>query len=157
MKRYLVLSDGSIYEGKPLGADIDAQATPATGYAFVVLPDHVGAIPFGRNAQIGYMLPPIQDRPLTQRLVVQTEENLAPWPEQFARDVIGRMKREPFDPRPSLSLEPRVAPPYVLPDRYLCWSPGRRQLEPLDLALAPDLGNWAAEWERALGAAGCRG
>ena len=134
-----------------------AQGTPANGYAFVVIPDHVGAIPFGRNAQIGFMLPPIQERPITQQLIVQTELNLAPWPDQFARDVVGRLKREPFDPRPSLSSPPKVAPPYALPDRYLCWSPRTRELQPLALALAPDLGNWDGEWTRALDAAGCRG
>ena len=134
-----------------------AEKTPPEGYAFVVIPDHVGAIPFGRNAQIGFMLPPIQARPLTQRLIVQTEQNLAPWPDQFARDIVGRLRREPFDPRPSLSAPPKVAPPYALPDRYFCWSPRAGALQPLDLALAPDLGNWDAEWKRALDAAGCRG
>ena len=134
-----------------------AQATPADSYAFVVIPDHVGAIPFGRNAQIGFMLPPIQSRPISQQLIVQTEQNLAPWPDQFTRDVIGRLKREQFDPRPSASSPPKVAPPYALPDRFLCWSPRERALQPVALALASDLANWGAEWKRALDAAGCRG
>jgi hypothetical protein len=134
-----------------------AQGTPPDGYAFVVIPDHVGAIPFGRNAQIGFMLPPIQARPISQQLIVQTEENLAPWPDQFARDIVGRLKRETFDPRPSASSPPKVAPPYALPDRFFCWSPQASALQPVALALAPDLANWNSEWQRALDAAGCRG
>ena len=119
-----------------------ARAAPAEGYAFVVIPDHVGAIPFGRNAQIGFMLPPIQNPPISQKLVVQTEENLAPWPDLFTRDIVGRLQREQFDLRPSAAVLPKVAPPYVIPDRWYCWSPRARALLPVDLALAPDFANW---------------
>ncbi|MEO8674398.1 MAG: hypothetical protein ABI569_02400 [Casimicrobiaceae bacterium] len=134
-----------------------ARAMPLDSYAFVVIPDHIGAIPFGRNAQIGFMLPPIQSSPITQQLIVQTDENLAPWPDLFTRDVVGRLKREQFDPRPSSSVPPKVAPPHATPDHWLCWSPNTRALQPLDLVLAPDLANWDAAWKQALDVSGCRG
>ena len=134
-----------------------ARAMPADGYAFVVIADHIGPVPFGRNAQIGFMLPPIQPSPITQQLIVQTDENPAPWPDLFTRDVVGRLKREPFDPRPSSSLPPKVAPPHAMPDRWLCWSPRTRTLQPLDLALAPDLANWGAAWKQGLADSGCSG
>jgi hypothetical protein len=133
-----------------------ARSTPAGGYAFVVIPDHVGAIPFGRNAQIGFMLPPIQVPPISQQLIVQTEENLAPWPDLFTRDIVGRLQREKFDLRPSAAVLPKVDPPYALPDRWYCWSPRQRALRALDLPLAPDLTNWEAAWKGALAAAECR-
>ena len=134
-----------------------ARASPPAGYAFVVVPDHVGAIPFGRNAQIGFMLPPIQRPPISQKLVVQTEENLAPWPDLFTRDIVGRLRREQFDLRPSAAVLPKVPPPYVIPDRWYCWSPRARALLPVDLALAPDFANWEPAWQRALDVNGCRG
>jgi len=134
-----------------------ARATPPDTYAFVVIPDHIGAIPFGRNAQIGFMLPPIQSSPITQQLIVQTDENLAPWPDLFTRDIVGRLKRETFDPRPSSSVPPKVAPPHAMPDTWLCWSPRSRALEPVNLGLAPDLANWDAAWKQALASAECRG
>jgi hypothetical protein len=134
-----------------------ARAAPAAGYAFVVVPDHVGAIPFGRNAQIGFMLPPIQTPPISQKLVVQTEENLAPWPDLFTRDIVGRLQREQFDLRPSAAVLPKAAPPYAIPDRWYCWSPRARALEAVDLALAPDFSNWDAAWQHALEVNGCRG
>ncbi len=132
-----------------------AQSSPATGYAFVVIPDHVGAIPFGRNAQGGLMLPPVQPGPLGAKLVVQTPDELARWPDLFERDIIGRLKREPATSVAANPLTKKVPPPHALPDRYLCWSPQARALRPVTLALAPDRSNWDAEWRRALSAAGC--
>lgn len=137
-------------------ADI-ARTAPADSYAFVVIPDHVGAIPFGRNAQIAFMLPPFPNPPLSQQLIVQTEENLPSWPDLFERDIVGRLKREQFDPRPAASLPPKVAPPHALPDRWYCWSPQSRALEEVDLGLDPGFSNWNAAWQRALDAAACRG
>ena len=134
-----------------------ARTAPADSYAFVVIPDHVGAIPFGRNAQIAFMLPPVPSTPLSQQLIVQTEENLPSWPDLFERDIVGRLKRERFDPRPAAVLPPKVAPPHALPDRWYCWSPQSRALEALDLALRPDLSNWNDAWRDALDAARCRG
>ena len=103
------------------------------------------------------MLPPIQSPPISQKLVVQTEENLAPWPDLFTRDIVGRLQREQFDLRPSAAVLPKVAPPYVIPDHWYCWSPRARALEAVDLALAPDFANWEPAWRRALDVNGCRG
>jgi len=132
-----------------------AGSTPPDGYAFVVIPDHVGAIPFGRNAQGGLMLPPVQERPLGAKLVVQTDQELARWPDLFERDIIGRLRREPATSVAANLLTPKVPPPHALPDRYFCWSPGVQALEPLTLALDPGLANWDDEWRRALSAAAC--
>jgi hypothetical protein len=132
-----------------------AQSAPANSYAFVVVPDHVGAIPFGRNAQGGLMLPPVQPEPLGAKLVVQTPVELARWPDLFERDIIGRLKREPATSVAANPLTPKVPPPHALPDRYYCWSPQARALQPVTLALAPDRSNWGAAWRSALAAAGC--
>lgn len=134
-----------------------ASGIPASGYAFVVVPDHVGAIPFGRNAQGGLMLPPVQEASLGPRLVVQTDQELARWPDLFTRDIIGRLKREPLTSVAANPMTPKVPPPYALPDRWFCWSAGARSLVPVELALEPDLGNWDAAWRTALSRAGCAG
>lgn len=132
-----------------------AAETPATGYAFVVIPDHVGAIPFGRNAEGGLMLPPVQAESLAPKLVVQTGDELARWPDFFERDIIGRLRREPLASVAANPLTPKVPPPHVLPDRWFCWSPRLRALVPLALPLASDLSNWTNAWRDALSAAGC--
>jgi hypothetical protein len=132
-----------------------AAATAPGGYAFVVIPDRIGAIPFGRNAQGGLMLPPVQSASLAPQLVVQTSDELTRWPDLFTRDIIGRLRREPLKNVAANSLTPRVPPPHVFPDRYFCWSPRARALVPLELGLDPGLGNWNSAWQRALFAAGC--
>jgi hypothetical protein len=132
-----------------------ARETPPEGYAFVVIPDHVGAIPFGRNAQGGLMLPPVQTTSLGPKLIVQTNEELSRWPDLFARDIIGRLRREPVTSVAANLLTPKVPPPHALPDRWFCWSPRSHALVPLTLMLEPGLGNWDAAWSDALSAAGC--
>ncbi len=132
-----------------------AASTAADGYAFVVIPDHVGAIPFGRNAQGGFILPPVQAQPLSSRLIVQTPDGLAQWPDLFERDIVGRLRREPLASVVANLRTPKVSPPYALPDRYFCWSPVARALVRLPAIHENGLASWAAEWARALDAAGC--
>ena len=132
-----------------------AAATPAEGYAFVVIPDHVGAIPFGRNAQGGLIVPPVQAQPLSSRLIVQTPDGLAQWPDLIERDIIGRLRREPLARVVANLRPPKVSPPYALPDRYFCWSPHARALVPLPSIADAGLANWDATFARALDAAGC--
>jgi hypothetical protein len=128
-----------------------------SGYAFIVVPDHVGPIPFARNGHGGLLLPPTQQRSLSPWLMVQTPEELDRWPDLFARDVIGRLRREPIEAVAANLLTPRVSAPHALPDRYYCWSPRAHALMPLALAFATDLSDWSVRWRQALPAAGCIG
>ena len=135
-------------------ARVAAETTPE-GYAFVVLPDHVGAIPFGRNAQGGLMLPPVQAASIAPKLIVQTGDELARWPDLFTRDIIGRLRREPVTSVAANPLTPKVPPPHAMPDRWFCWSPRAHALVSVTPALEPGLANWGDAWRKALAAAGC--
>jgi hypothetical protein len=132
-----------------------AATTAPGGYAFVVVPDHVGPIPFGRTAQGGLMSPPIQTRPLSRQLVVQTEEELDRWPDLFERDIVGRLQREPLDRVAGNERTPIQPAPHLYPDRFYCWSPRDRMLAPLP-AMPVTAAEWTAAWETALTSAGCR-
>jgi hypothetical protein len=134
-----------------------ADAVPSGGYAFVVLPDYIGAIPFGRDSQAGLMLPPLQKRSLAPRLVVQTSIELDRWPDLFQRDIIGRLQREPLGDVAANPLTPKVPPPHLYPDRYYCFNPRSRALVPLARQFAPDLADWTQQWQQALTRAGCGG
>ena len=65
----LMLTRGAVERRAQAGAEVNAliaalaetaEAMPAGSYAFVIVPDRIGAIPFARNAQGGLMLPPVQ-------------------------------------------------------------------------------------------------
>jgi hypothetical protein len=102
------------------------------------------------------ILPPVQARSLSQRLVVQTPDGLARWPDLFERDIIGRLKREPID-RVVANLDaPKVPPPHMLPTRYFCWNPRAGALFPLPLLHGAGPNHWDTAWARALDSAGCR-
>lgn len=133
-----------------------ADSLPAGQYAFVVVPDSLGAIPFARNAQGGLMSPPAQPRPLSPQLIVQLAADLPGWPKLLERNIIGRLKHEPL---PSVTADPHApapALPHAVPDRYFCWNARTHALVALPLAFAPGFGDWDAVWARALDAAGCR-
>lgn len=160
----LPLAHAAIERRVEAGRDLDAlrgalariaAAVPAAGYAFVVLPDYVGSIPFGRDSQAGLLLPPLQSESLAPRLIVQTTLELDRWPDLFTRDIIGRLRREPLLDIAANPLTPKMPPPHALPDRYLCYSPATRALVPLSLDFAPGLTDWSARWKSALAAAGC--
>ncbi len=132
-----------------------AAAVPPDGYAFVVLPDNIGAMPFGRSAQAGLLLPPLQARSLAPQAIVQTTFELERWPDLFKRDIIGRLRREPLSEVAANPLTPAMPPPHARPDRYFCFSQQSRTLVPLALHFAPDLSDWMLQWRQALDSAGC--
>ena len=124
-----------------------ADATPDESYAFVIVPDRIGSIPFARNAQGGLMSPPVQPRPLSAKLMVQLEDALPGWPALFEQNAIGALKTTPRAGAPS---SPAV------PDRFYCWSTRRHELVAMPLVFAPGLRDWNEVWAKGLDAADCR-
>jgi hypothetical protein len=161
----LLLTRGAVERRAQAGAQMrsliaalaqTADALPAGSYAFVVVPDHLGAIPFARNAQGGLMLPPVQPRSLSAQLVVQLADDLPSWPELLEKNIIGRLKTEPFSSVMAGLRSPGAPPPHAVPDHYYCWSPLSHRLVLLPLAFAPGFGDWNQLWARALDSAACR-
>jgi len=130
---------------------------PADGYGFVLVPDRIGGVPFGRLAQGGLALPPVQPVSLLPRLVVQTERDLAPWPDNIRRGIVDALKRHP--PREVwAAVAAGTATPGGVPTDFLCWDSAGARLEPLQLSLPspPTAEAWLAAWKSALAASACR-
>jgi hypothetical protein len=133
-----------------------ADAVPAGSYAFVIVPDHLGSIPFARNAQGGLMLPPVQPRPLSAQLIVQLADDLPAWPAQLQKNIVGRLKTESiWDVAADREASGAKLPPAV-PDLFFCWSPHSHALVALPLVFQAGFSDWNEVWGRALDAAGCR-
>jgi hypothetical protein len=161
----LLLTRGAVERRAQAGAQMralvtalaqTADALPADSYGFVVVPDHLGSIPFARNAQGGLMLPPVQSRSLSAQLIVQLPDDLPGWPDMLEKNIVGRLKVEPLASVTG-NLPPSGAlPPHAVPDHYYCWSPRSGKLVQLPLAFAPGFGDWNEAWARALDTGGCR-
>jgi len=132
-----------------------ADALPAGSYAFVIVPDHLGSIPFARNGQGGLMSPPVQPRSLSPQLVVQLAVDLPNWPQLLEKNIIGRLKSEPLASVTADPQAPGTTPPRAVPDHYYCWSLRSHSLVALPLVFEPGFRDWDAVWARALDAAGC--
>ncbi len=133
-----------------------ADAVPASSYAFVIVPDHLGSIPFARNAQGGLMLPPVQPRSLSPQLVVQLANDLPAWPAQLEKNIVGRLKVDALAEVAADRGASATQLPPAVPDRFYCWSPRRHALVALPLVFQPGFGDWNEVWSQALDAAGCR-
>ncbi|MEP6941781.1 MAG: hypothetical protein ABI981_02530 [Betaproteobacteria bacterium] len=162
----VLLANAAIDRRVIAGRDLDALRVelarvaadvPAQSYAFVVVPDHLGAIPFARNAQAGLLLPPLQAAPLAPRVIVQTPLELDRWPDLFTRDIIARLRREPLLEIAANLLTPRTEGPHAMPDRFFCFNPRTHALAALQLDFAPGLADWDAQWRRALASGECGG
>ena len=127
---------------------------PPAGYGFVLVPDRIGGVPFGRLAQGGLTLPPVQPVPLLSRLVVQTERDLAAWPENMRRGIVDALKRYP--PRevwPAVAAG-RVSPGGV-PTDFHCWDSAGARLVALSLPAPIDGEHWLPAWKAALRGTPC--
>ena len=61
-------------------------------YALLLLPDHLSAVPFVRNAQGGVVVPPRQTAPYLHKMAAFTPQQFAEWERHFANNQIGELK-----------------------------------------------------------------
>jgi hypothetical protein len=161
----LILTQAAVERRAHAGAEVralnaalaqTADAVPAGSYAFVIVPDHLGSIPFARNALAGLMLAPVQTRSLSAQLIVLLADDLPAWPAQLEKNIVGRLKVESiWDVAADREASGTHLPPAV-PDRFYCWSPRSHALVALPLAFQAGFSDWNEVWGRALDAAGCR-
>jgi hypothetical protein len=131
-----------------------ASEVSGAGYGFVLVPDHLGSVPFGRNAQGGLMLPPTQPLSLSSRLIVQTPADLPAWPANAQRGLVDALRRYPLSQVWSVVASGQAAGT-ALPTDYFCWSESSSSIVRLSLPLSAAQDDWRGAWQRALGASPC--
>ncbi|MEO8739229.1 MAG: hypothetical protein ABI537_05950 [Casimicrobiaceae bacterium] len=124
------------------------------GYGLVLVADHLGAVPFGRNAQGGLISPPTQAAPLSTRLVVQTPDELAGWPSHIGRGLVDALRRYPLAQAWPAVESGRASAP-LAPSDYFCWDGSQRVLVPVRLPTDSATGDWIGAWRAALKAGPC--
>lgn len=78
----------------------DAAATlDDDDFALAIVPDHVGPVPFVRNAQGGVAMPPQQATNLLPKLVPVLPIDVETWPARIARGDVAAIKQRDIAPR----------------------------------------------------------
>lgn len=145
---YWMVRSGIEYHGvhrdmRAAAAGIEAIAATVSGPAALVLvPDTLGRAPFGRNAQAGLMLPPVQRAPLTARVLVQLDQEIPDVPGKVARGLFDWLTRHSLFDYPGDGAHLPGARD-VEPSAYFCWNGmehrfSRMRLEPGERATLAD-------------------
>lgn len=72
-----------------------AASLPDEAFALVMVPDHIGPVPFARNAQGGIVMPPLQSRSLLPKLVPFIPDDRAQWPQRIRDGLVAQVKADP--------------------------------------------------------------
>jgi hypothetical protein len=110
-----------------------ANSLPEDAFALVMVPDHLGPVPFARNAQGGIVLPPLQSKPLLPKLVPFLPHAIAQWPSRIEGGLVAQLKSDP-------NAKPRL-------DAAFCYDADHHQL--IRAEITPDWRNpdtFEAEW-----------
>ncbi len=75
--------------------DRAAATLPDDAFALVMVPDHLGPVPFARNAQGGIVMPPLQSISLLPKLVPFVPEDRAQWPLRIRDGLVAQVKGDP--------------------------------------------------------------
>ena len=121
-------------------------------FDLVIVPDTMGRVPFGRNAQAGLMMPPVQSGDFSRRLLVQTDTEMASIDRSIDGGVLSALRELGllgFMEATGKRTWPRLAP-----SSYSCWDPWHRRLVTLPLTDVPE-GRIGAELARAYAASDC--
>jgi hypothetical protein len=123
----------------------------ADGYAFVFVPDAIGAAPFARSAQGAMILPPIQQQPLLSSMIVFVPAKLPQIPALLKQQLIPTLKRYPLNEAMQKLNSTPVADSVsstIWPTDVFCWRPDAGALQRLELRQT-----WeeAQQWERDIG------
>jgi hypothetical protein len=124
------------------------------GYGFVLVPDHLSSVPFGRNAQGGLMLPPTQAHSLSSRLIVQTPRDLPAWPVNAQRGLVDALRRYPLSQVWS-AVATGQAKGAALPTDYFCWAETSERIVRVSLPMSTAQDDWLGAWRRALAGGPC--
>jgi len=117
-------------------------------YAVVFAPPGREGIPFAQNAQAGFILPPVQPRVLTDRVLLQVHEEARDLPGKLQQDLIPTLQRHSvFEWAKGTRVKGAGV---VYPTHLYCWSSSYGTLEPLPLVKPADPAAWGTAVAAAL-------
>ena len=121
-------------------------------------PDAIGAVPFIRNANGAMVLPPVQAKPLLNRILVFRPSDVADIPRLVNRRLVPVLKTHSLEDSAAAMREadPGEDPATLWPTDILCWHVERAELLPVTLAEPwRDASRWAGAVHEGLRRVGC--
>ena len=130
-----------------------AAASPSPP-ALLIVPDTFRRTAFGRNAQAGLMLPPVQPRSLSDRVLVQTDAEIPEIGPKIARGLFDWLPRHSIFTYPlGTDVIPGTRP--IEPSKAYCWSSPERRFKPMAVTATGGAADHAHVLRAAYQAAGC--
>ncbi|MBS0328031.1 MAG: hypothetical protein JSS46_15990 [Proteobacteria bacterium] len=132
-------------------------AIPHGGYALLIVPDHLGAVPFARNAQGALVSPPLQPSALSTSLVPSIPDDIDAWYVKLGQGAVPALRTLPLArvPHALRGAPADPLPAAFLPTEFACWNDPLRRIVALDGIATATADRWHASMQRALAAAGC--
>ncbi|HEY2628426.1 MAG TPA: hypothetical protein VGI57_04830 [Usitatibacter sp.] len=141
------------FEMQAVAAQVAQLHARASGneYDLVVLPSNRGPAPFGVQAQAGLMQPPVQQASLSDRVLVQVDDEVAGIAIGFQRGIIANLRRLRLEDLDTKGVEGAAE----YPSRVFCWVPGTARLAELPSSPDTSPAAWTDAVRGAMKAAGC--
>jgi hypothetical protein len=134
-------------------------AIRSDGYAFVIAPDAVGAVPFARNANGAMVLPPIQPQPLLSSMIVFLPADIPNIPALLKEQLIPTLKHYALSEAAEKMQGSRSddsASRTVWPTDIFCWRLDAAGLSKVEMRQTwQDASQWAPEMAEGMRRAGC--
>lgn len=110
------------------GIPLFMAAVPNEKFVLLMLPDHLAAIPFLRNAQGGIVVPPTQIADFTSRGVGMTPLQFDEWAQHFRSGTVDKLKGHAFEMSDFLGVA--------------CWNPVEKRFGLLPRPFSKDVATW---------------
>jgi hypothetical protein len=139
------------HDMRQLATTIPTWAAAHPGLTMLILPDHVGPMVMGRNAQGGLVLPPIQAQGYLHRVLPTLPQELVARHAQLQQGLATRLDELQPSALNTTVLTRMLQPTGVAhwPEHYACWDTEQRMLRTLPAPPTTDASAWVAELERA--------
>jgi len=131
-----------------------AASLPTDRFALLMIPDHLAAVPFGRNSQGALVSPPVQPRSLHSQVIPLLPQDVSHWADLVGKGEIAVLRKS--HSLTELSTADRTL--IIFPNEYWCWSETKQRIVPLQLKLENfDAVHWRLSWSEALAMSPCTG
>lgn len=121
------------------------------GHAILFIPEMTGFVVTTRNAQAGLVMPPVQKSGLLHRFLPTHENDAANRYKLYQNGLATRLLSDPPVQLDALTIE-KLSKPDVSkwPDFYLCWSPEKKEMLPLDSPHVTTIDTWTEDLRKSL-------